>query len=748
MSAHPLTRSGITGLVAALATGFVLVVAATPARADPDQFFQRLATFPVFLNSADPSTETVAEITAVTSDGQTLISTDSPGERVTFTDISNPGEPGAAGDLAVGGEPTSVAVYDEYALIVVNTSTDFVNTSGQLLVVAIPGRSVVATVELGGQPDSIVLSPDGAPGGDFAAIAIENQRDEEVANGLLPQPPAGFLVTVALDDTPADWIAIPIDLVSSLASVPGIYAPEDPEPEYVTINGDNQLAVTLQENNAIALVDLPSAEVLGAFSAGTATVSGIDTVEDDTISLTDTITDVPREPDAIAWIGDGLLATANEGDLFGGTRGWSIFDAATGAVVFDAGNSFEHLAVAHGLYPESRSENKGTEPEGLAVATYGDTTYAFVGSERGNFVAVYDLADPTDPRFVQILPTTNGPEGLLPIPDRGLFVASSEQDVPEEDVRSTISIFGLGDGAPGFPSIVSADRDGGPIPWGALSGLSAHPRHPNRLYSVTDSYYSPTQILTIDTAQTPALISASLTITENGQPVGVDAEGIHARRLGGFWIAAEGATGPENQLLRLDRGGAVQERIALPPEIAAGLGSNGLEGVTATGFGPFEQVYVVLQRPLSTDPADVARIGRYHVRSQTWSWYGYPLESGSSVGLSEVVALGNNTLAVIERDNRPGTFAEIKRIYTVEIPPRPGLGAPPQIPILTKTLARDLLPDLAADNGWVQEKVEGLAVARNGQVYAVTDNDGVEDATGETVFLRLGRERDLFPRPG
>ena len=52
--------------------------------------FQRLATFPVYQNSPDPSTETVAEITAASTDGRTLISTDSPDERVTFTDITDP----------------------------------------------------------------------------------------------------------------------------------------------------------------------------------------------------------------------------------------------------------------------------------------------------------------------------------------------------------------------------------------------------------------------------------------------------------------------------------------------------------------------------------------------------------------------------------------------------------------------------------------------------------------------------------
>ena len=108
-------------------------------------------------------------------------------------------------------------------------------------------------------------------------------------------------------------------------------------------------------------------------------------------------------------------------------------------MVWDAGNTVERLAISAGLYPESRSENKGTEPENITVGTYHGRTYAFVGAERGDFVAVYDLANPRRPKFSQILPVTNGPEGLLTIPSRGLFVASSEVDVPEDNVRSTIS---------------------------------------------------------------------------------------------------------------------------------------------------------------------------------------------------------------------------------------------------------------------------------------------------------------------
>jgi hypothetical protein len=742
----------LTTVPAAAAATTPTSAASTAQRPWGDAVFQRLSTFPVFENSTDPTTVTVAEITAASSDGKTLISTDSPGNRVTFTDIADPSHPipdvGRGGPvvpsaLALGGEPTSVAVYGEYGLIVVNTSVGFVNTSGELVVIRVADRSVVRTIPLGGQPDSIALSPAGAKGGPFAAIAIENERDEDVNDGELPQTPPGFLVTLNLSGDVAAWTPTAIDLVPAITGMEGVYAPEDPEPEYVSINSGNQVALTLQENNAIAVIDLATSSVIKAFTAGTVDLQGIDTVEDDTISLTGSLNDVAREPDSIGWIGDELVATANEGDLFGGSRGWSIFDATTGSVVWDAGNSFEHLAVSVGLYPESRSENKGAEPEGLVIATYGGRRYAFVGAERGNFVAVYDLSRPTKPEFTQVLPATNGPEGLLPIPSRGLLVVSSEQDVPEDNVRSAITIFGLGRGGAGFPSIESKDVSGAPLGWGALSALAADPRRSDRLWTVSDSYYSPTKLYTVSTSSKPALITSALTVTENGAPIGVDAEGLFARPGGGFWLAAEGATGPENEILLLDRNAAVQQRIPLPPDVAAGLGSNGLEGITANSSGQSEQVFVALQRALTTEPG-LARIGRYDVASGVWTWYGYPLDTGSGIGLSELVALDRDTFAVVERDNLPGTFAQVKKIYTFDLPRDPRNAPAPAVRPLTKTLSRDLLPDLRAGNGWVQEKVEGLAVGGDRQVYVVTDNDGVEDATGETLFLRLGSARRVF----
>lgn len=741
-------RSVTAAVVAAVAAGSTVAAGGGPAAAGGtrDLAFERVATYPVYLNrpaGEDPATETVAEISAVTRDGRTVIYTDAPGQRIGFLDISRPDRPRGLGTLSVErpgdaeAEPTAVAVVGGYALVVVNTSPSFTAPSGRLDVVRVADRRVVRTLDLGGQPDSIGLTKDGR----YAAIAIENERDEEAAppggeEGDLPQPPAGFVQVL---DT-RSWTLRKIELPA--AALAGLAGPTDAEPEYVSVNSRGLAAVTLQENNGIALVDLPTATLRGTFGAGTATVTGIDTEDDGTIDQTGSIVDIPREPDSVAWVDDRYLATANEGDWRGGTRGWTVFDSRTGAVVWDAGNSIEKLAVTYGLHDDSRSDNKGVEPEGLAVATVRGVRYGFVGSERSNFVAVYDLSDPRRPEFRQVLPTTNGPEGLLPVPARGLFVVSSETDDAEAGIRATVGIYRLGRDTPAFPSIASRDALG----WGALGALSAKPGAPGQLYTVTDAAYSPTRILTVDTGRSPALITRELTVTAGGQPVGYDAEGLYARPTGGFWLGVEGATGAANQLVRLDRGGNTVGTVPLPADVAAGLTRFGIEGVTATTDRAGEHVFVVLQRELSTDPAGVARIGRYDVATGAWTWFGYRLQApppgAGWVGLSEVTAVDRDTLAVIERDDLAGPDARVKRVYTVDLPRRdPAAGT---LPVLPKRLALDVLPRLRATNGWTQEKLEGLTIGGDGRVYAVTDNDALEDATGETVFLRLGRAARLF----
>src|SRR5262249_41430465 len=147
-----------------------------------------------------------------------------------------------------------------------------------------------------------------------------------------------------------------------------------------------------------------------------------------------------------------------------------------------------------------------------------------------------------------------------------------------------------------------------------------------------------------------------LTVTKGGKPVGYDAEGVAARKGGGYWVGVEGDGTAEkpNLIVRLDAKGAVQEEIPLPADVAANVTSNGFEGVAFTGEGATEQVWVAVQRELKGDPKGTVRIGRYSVADKKWAWLGYQLDAaqaGAWIGLSELVAIDNDTFAVIERDN-------------------------------------------------------------------------------------------------
>lgn len=729
------------------------------------QYFNRTDTYPVYENrpsGEDADTETVAEISTVSEDGNTLIYTDAEGKRIGFLDISDPDAIEGLGTLSLSelgdeeDEPTSVTVVGDYVLVVVNTSESYTDTSGRVDIVKISDQSLVRSIDLGGQPDSIAVDKQT----EHVAIAIENERDEEAApdggeEGDLPQMPAGFVQILDLDDAsdPDSWTAHEVDLVADDGSAlkvmkqAGIDTPTDPEPEYVSFNAKGTLALTLQENNGVVLIDADKHSISKVFSAGTATVTGIDTADDGVIDQTGSITDTPREPDAVAWLDNRYLATANEGDWKGGTRGWTVFDSLTGKVTWDSGNTLEELAVSTGLHSEARAGKKGVEIEGLATAEYNGTNYAFVGSERSDFVAVYNIEDPTNPKYLQVLPTTNGPEGILAIPSRGLLAVSSEVDDADAGVRSTVTLYQIGSEAASFPQIESATTKGSPIGWGTLGALSAVPGTKKKLVGVTDAAYSDTGILTIDTSSSPAVITRRLEVTDSdGAAVALDAEGIYARPQGGYWLAVEGATGEENQLVLVSKKGVVRKSIDLPDEIAEGLTKWGLEGVTATTDASGEHLYTVLQRPLSTDADNVARIGRYDVKTGDWTWYGYQLETtdtdGDWIGLSEITALDDGRLAVVERDKLTGPDATVKRIYTVELPDSDPTGD--TLTVLDKTLAVDVLPYLESTDGWTQEKLEGMTVGGDGNVYISTDNDGLEDASGETVFMNLGRASKLF----
>lgn len=767
MTLHPgARRAAVAGATLAAVLGASTTSAHAGTLLGKFANFSHAGTFsvPDNLSPGQPlSTETSAEIIDATRDGKTLIYTDAFTGRIGFIDATNPAKLVRKGTLDVGGSPTSVAVAGSYALVAVDTSTSFTAPTGELLVVDPLTQEIVTRFPLAGQPDSVAI----APSGRYATIVIENQRDEELSGGLIPQAPGGTLQIIDLAGGIGTWGASlrNVDL-TGIAAV----APSDPEPEFVDINTKDEAVVSLQENNHLAIVDLKSGKVARHFSAGSTRISGVDATEEKIgpqsgglIELTDDIGERRREPDAVHWIGDDRFATANEGDyedaegVEGGSRSFTIF-GKDGKVKFEAGNQFEYEIVRAGHFPQARAANKGVEPEGIEFARIGGLNYLFVGAERANAIGVYELATTSSkPVFRGLLPTGVGPEGIRAIPGRNLLAVSSEADNPAL-ARSIVATYKLNIGlkGPAYPQLVSKkEQSGKPIPWVAISGLSGDAKNKNKLWAVSDSYLAQSWLYEIDASRTPAVITKRVPVglaDSDDQLKGeFDLEGVAARPEGGFWVASEGrievGTSRPNLIVRIAADGSVQQSIPLPAALAAGATSSGLEGVTVTGSAKAgnETVYVALQRAWKDDPAGFAKLGKYDVAKGEWSFVRYPLDPGASpaggwVGLSEITALpGERNALIVERDNQIGAQARVKKLYRVDLKAADWKPFGEPLSTIKKTLRRNVLLDLDRRSVTVPDKLEGVGLTRDGRVFLATDNDGVDGNLGETLFFGLGK---------
>ena len=700
-----------------------------------ESVFNRIASFAVNTNlppDMDPATETSAEIIAASEDGMMLVYSDSPLGAIGFIDITDPVQPRAAGVLQLEAEPTAVSVWGNKVFVAVNSSESYTEPSGFLAVIDMTTKALELSCELGGQPDSTAVSPDGS----ILAIAIENERDEDFNDGVIPQMPAGAVAIFQLENGMPSCEAMLTADVTGLAEI----APEDPEPEFLDINDNNEIALTLQENNHIVIINGQTGEIISHFSAGAVNLNNVDTEEEGALSFDGSLSSVPREPDAVQWLDTERLAIANEGDYEGGSRGFSIF-SKSGELLFDSGLSFEYELAMLGHYPEARSGNKGVEPEGMEVKTFGDTNYLFLLSERGSAVGVYKVTG-ADPELLQVLPSALAPEGAIAIPARNLLAISNEADlIADGGVRSHVTLYALAEGEASYPMIKSQlDADGRPIGWGALSGLAADPEKAGILYAINDSFYAmQPSIYTIDATQKPAQITAVTRVTRNGQPAQLlDLEGITADGEGGFWLASEGRLDRMimHGIFHVDASGEIDEQIAFPAELLAVERRWGAEGITKIG----DTLWIAIQRQWQDDPDNTVKLVSYNLESGEWGAVRYPTDAVEEgwVGLSEISLYGDYVY-LIERDNLIADAARIKKLYRVavsELNPAP-LGG--DLPLVAKEEVHDFIPDLKATGGYVLDKIEGFTVDASGEGFAVTDNDGVDDSNGETMFFSIGQ---------
>jgi len=368
-----------------------------------------------------------------------------------------------------------------------------ISIQGQLLAVAVENRTrtdagvaliydlsqgapvLKQAIRVGAQPDMLQFSSDGKwllvanegePVPDYSADPEGSVSIITLTNGVAATQ-ARTVSFTALNSERASLAARGVKFAGPANST----VAQDLEPEYVAFSPDLKKAwVVLQENNAVAIVDLAGAKLDRVVALGykdhSLARNSLDISDRDGINLQT----VPGlfgmyQPDTLqsySWQGGAFYVSANEGDardwsgfseqrrasalkrsaalaarqpysadglgrlnvttalglnsngeydaLYAyGARSFSIWDQ-NGLQVFDSGNDLERIAAGvHGdkfnsnhvtVAADNRSDDKGPEPEALALGQINGRTYAFIGTERMSGIYVYDISNPYSPQFV------------------------------------------------------------------------------------------------------------------------------------------------------------------------------------------------------------------------------------------------------------------------------------------------------------------------------------------------------------
>jgi hypothetical protein len=145
-----------------------------------------------------------------------------------------------------------------------------------------------------------------------------------------------------------------------------------------------------------------------------------------------------------------------------GGRSFSIWNPLTGALVYDSKDLIEQITANHPTFGaifnasnttgtpalKNRSDDKGPEPEGVAVATINGSTYAFVALERIGGAMMFNVDVPTSPVFVGY---ANNRSTTVSGPDLGaegiIFISAADSPnnkallILANEVSSTLSIY-------------------------------------------------------------------------------------------------------------------------------------------------------------------------------------------------------------------------------------------------------------------------------------------------------------------
>lgn len=420
--------------------------------------------------------------------------------RIDVLDFQDPAKPVVIANIPTapyGGYVNSVSVKNGLLAAAIESVNK--QEPGKVVVFVTSTYAEVKKITVGALPDMLTFSPDG----NYIISANEGEPSADYLND-----PVGSVSIISIKDnfavTTLDFSGFATQQDALKAKGLRVFGPnatfaKDMEPEYVTISEDSKTAwVTLQENNAIAKIDIGSKAITNIYPLGfknyNLDANGIDVSDkDNTVAFKKWNIKGIYQPDGIAMYSSGgipYLFTANEGDvreytgfaeakrvsalkldatafpdaailqgqtMLGrlnvtttlgdtdkdgdydelysfGARSFSVWNGNSGELVFDSKNELEAKVNAMSWYDDNRSDDKGVEPEGIALGEVGKKKLAFIGMERADAVAIYDISNPAAPVFLQVLKTGDAPEGVLFIAAKdspvgqSLLVVSAEDD--------------------------------------------------------------------------------------------------------------------------------------------------------------------------------------------------------------------------------------------------------------------------------------------------------------------------------
>lgn len=299
-----------------------------------------------------------AEISAFDPATQRMFVTNGKTNQIDIVDISDPLEPKKVKsiDLAAKGATGVQSVATKNGIVAIATAVGGNNqANGKIFLTDTKGKVLKGSetgIDVGALPDHVSFSPTGR----YVMSANEGEPSSycKAADGTLPvtTDPYG---SVSLIDVSGAKIGAATtinfesfnDRATSLVFQggrvfgPGASLAQDLEPEYLSFSDDEKYAyVTLQENNAIATIDLTSRTVVSVSGLGfkkhADAGKGLDAISDKTALVANQNVQGMYMPDAISTLtaddGTTYLVTANEGDarayacLLGGTSTTTVED--------------------------------------------------------------------------------------------------------------------------------------------------------------------------------------------------------------------------------------------------------------------------------------------------------------------------------------------------------------------------------------------------------------------------------------